>query len=436
MHREVIAELLRAGRRDLVDVVAKKPAPKQKDDDPVRSTTGRKIRDGIGHLPQFKDMTPDAWSHLGNHVKKYANTTVVFTGALQSLLLWAFQKNQMLPMTRRFGVQVGKLGIDSGVMKSGYGERYIDFLEDGGILEKSTATTKQALKANHTKEDEKNAKERPTTRVAVYSAGEALPGIMALLAKYGARPSGSVIARTVTAAVPGLRINDVDFSSGQEPDDYDDEFATTMMANFTVSEPLLSKMMGWQSRVVDRKLAELNKARHSKSGFVINRLFDSKVSGDILKELRRHVVGLLVDHFDANVRVGPRNVNWDVDSEWRYYDIKNGAITFEVEIEVDGRRVTASTVTAGRRQTVYLGNTGPNGAREWVIVQYRNRPNGNGEKVARVSSRQGREVGPDAPVQWSDIAVMRAYLKNMRQRLSRPGVVLLNKLAVAASTSK
>lgn len=291
MKHYVIASLLRGGRRDLANIVAKTPTgppvkkrkakPKPKDDDPVQSTTGRKIRDSIGHLPQFKDFAPDAWNHLGNHVKKYANTTVVFTGAISALLLWAFQKGKLLPMTRHYGIDAGALGVAAGFLKPNYQDRYLDFLVDGGVLDATTSTTKEALKANHTKKDEKNAKERPTSMTTVYTAGEALPGIVKLLAKYGAR-LGTVIA--------------------------------------------------------------------------------------------------------------------------------------------------SAPVTAGRQQVVYLGNTGPNGAREWVLIQYRNLPNGNGEKIVKVSARQGVEPSLGANVQWTDLSYAKQYLKNMRHRLSRPGVMLLNKL--------
>lgn len=438
--RDLIAALLQAGRPELANVVAKTPTgpaakkrkakPKPKDDDPVQSTTGRKIRDSIGHLPQFKGFEPDAWNHLGNHVKKYANTTVVFTGAISALLLWAFQKGKLLPMTRHYGIDAGALGVAAGFLKPNYQDRYLDFLEDGGVLEKTTMTTKQALAANHTKQDEKNAKERPNAMTAVYTAGEALPGIVKLLAKYGAR-LGTVIARTqVTAAPAGIKINEVEFSSGQEPEGLDDEFATTMMVNFTLTEPLLSKFLGVQSRVLSRKLAELQKARPPAS--VATKLYNSKVGADVLKALRPKIVGLLVDHLDQNVSVSPRDIAWESDSDWQTYKIKGDALTFELEVGVLGKiqgGSSAHVVQAGRRQVVYLGNTGPNGAREWVVVQYRNLPNGNGEKVVKISARQGIEPGINSNFQWSDIPYMRQYLRNMRHKLSRPGVMLLNKLA-------
>jgi hypothetical protein len=107
------------------------------------------------------------------------------------------------------------------------------------------------------------------------------------------------------------------------------------------------------------------------------------------------------------------------------------ALLDELAVFVGGETMR---VTAGRKQVVFLGNTGPNNAREWVVIQYRNGPNGNGEKVMRVSQRLGLEPRPDQPVQWTDLSFMRTYLKNMRPKLSRPGVMLMNKLAAVAAT--
>lgn len=92
------------------------------------------------------------------------------------------------------------------------------------------------------------------------------------------------------------------------------------------------------------------------------------------------------------------------------------------------RLVARTAVQAGRRQVVFLGNVGPNGAREWVVVQYRNRPNGNGEKVARVSVRQGAEPSAATELQWTEPSYLARYLQNVRHNLSRSGIVLLNRL--------
>lgn len=108
------------------------------------------------------------------------------------------------------------------------------------------------------------------------------------------------------------------------------------------------------------------------------------------------------------------------------------ALVDELSLFVGGE---AMKVTAGRRQIVFLGNTGPNNGREWVVIQYRNRPNGNGENVMRISQRLGREPTLDQPVQWTDPSLMGTFLRNMRPKLSRPGVMLMNKLVNASVTT-
>ena len=106
------------------------------------------------------------------------------------------------------------------------------------------------------------------------------------------------------------------------------------------------------------------------------------------------------------------------------------ALLDELSLFVGGASMSQQ-VTAGRKQVVFLGQTGPNNAREWVVIQYRNGPNGNGESVMRVSQRLGLEPRADQPVQWTDKKIMAIYLKHMRHKLSRPGVILMNKLATA-----
>ena len=156
--------------------------------------------------------------------------------------------------------------------------------------------------------------------------------VVATLIKAGRR---DLAVSFVVTAAPGIQIHDVDYSSGQEPDDLDDEFATTMTAEFTLTEPLLSKLLGVQSRVLDRRLEELKKNRLKMN--VVNRLFDSKVGDEVLKALRPKIVGRLVDHFERDVRVSPRDVAWDVDSDWQSFKVERNGIRFDVEVEVLGR---------------------------------------------------------------------------------------------------
>lgn len=180
--RDIIATLMAAGRLDLANVFAYAVGDEQA---PLPSKTATKFRDDLGALPQFAKFTDDAWVHLGNHVKKYGDTRIVFTGALQTLLISAYRRGKALPMTEDYAKRV--VPKDSTVMKKQYAEQYFDWLEDAGIVEKLTTTAKQALRTHHTKKDEALAKDNPRATVVVYVAGETLPGIIALLKRYGAK---------------------------------------------------------------------------------------------------------------------------------------------------------------------------------------------------------------------------------------------------------
>lgn len=93
---------------------------------------------------------------------------------------------------------------------------------------------------------------------------------------------------------------------------------------------------------------------------------------------------------------------------------------------------SAMLVTAGKKVVFFLGNIGPNNAPEWVAVWYRDL-NGDGTgPVMRITPRLGIE--PDVTMLgreqfYGDVAAIRKYLQNMRHKLSRQGVILLNRLS-------
>lgn len=188
--RAAIVCLLRADRPDLANALAYVATAKEAPA-PLKSKTGMRLREDLGQLPQFANFTDDAWTHFGNHVKKYGDTRIVFTGALQALLAHAFRKGKALPMTIDYAIRwVPK---SSFAMKTQYNDRYMYWLEDAGIVEKTKMTAKQALKVQHTKRDETAAKENPRQEVEVLVAGDTLPGIVALLSKYGAKMSAQAM---------------------------------------------------------------------------------------------------------------------------------------------------------------------------------------------------------------------------------------------------
>ena len=194
--RLIIRELLRARQPDLAMAMARvaiaKDAPP-----PLKSKTGMRLREDLGGLPQFANFTDDAWTHFGNWAKKHLKMSrgnVVFTGALQTVLMHALLKGKLLPMTADYGQRI--VPRSSNVMKTAYAERYLAWFDESGLMEHVTMTAKEALKVNHTKKDENFAKESPRTEVDVYVAGAEMAPLIVLLSKYGVKLSaqGAVTA--------------------------------------------------------------------------------------------------------------------------------------------------------------------------------------------------------------------------------------------------
>lgn len=176
--RQVVATLIRHGRQDLALVVAKQKLP------PLPSKTAERLREDLIQFPQFKPWEDDQWGHLANHVRKHGDTRVVFTGALTGLLSHGYRTGRTLPATRDFMTR--KVPNASYSMKTQYHDRYMDWLEDAEILIKTTVSAVEALKANHTRRDDKVAAQDPKAKVDVYFPGQTLKGVVELLKRYNA----------------------------------------------------------------------------------------------------------------------------------------------------------------------------------------------------------------------------------------------------------
>ena len=64
-----------------------------------------------------------------------------------------------------------------------------------------------------------------------------------------------VVARVLTAA--DIKVNDVEFASGQEPDDAietGEDFASLVRAEFTIGGRTLARLLGKQERVLEKAL--------------------------------------------------------------------------------------------------------------------------------------------------------------------------------------
>jgi len=159
----------------------------------------------------------------------------------------------------------------------------------------------------------------------------------------------------------GITVQNVEIVSGQEPDIYDEDFATTLYATFTVGGKALAGLLNKQERVLTRHLDRLNKDRKGSS--LLRVLYSprdraGRVVKEILKALKKESHQVMqywaADEGAALVRVS--DVEFDVDSSWRpsvTVDPRGVKVKFaEVEVSMGGRVVplsgTANLGGAGR----------------------------------------------------------------------------------------
>jgi hypothetical protein len=70
---------------------------------------------------------------------------------------------------------------------------------------------------------------------------------------------------------PDVVVNDIEFASGQEPQD-PDEFATLVRANYTIKCETLARMLGKQQRVLERYLYSIGRKNGPTKKYIINKL--------------------------------------------------------------------------------------------------------------------------------------------------------------------
>lgn len=58
--------------------------------------------------------------------------------------------------------------------------------------------------------------------------------------------------------IGGYKVNNVDFSSGQEPDGVDQEFATTFDVGFNIDDRELARLLGVQERVLETRMKKMD----------------------------------------------------------------------------------------------------------------------------------------------------------------------------------
>jgi len=141
---------------------------------------------------------------------------------------------------------------------------------------------------------------------------------------------------------PDVTVNDIEFASGQEPQDSED-FVSLVRANYTIKGPTLARMLGKQQRVLDRFLTSIGKKNGPSKRSVINQLTKEPEFGDKLApqnqvrtKVGKFVGGYIVEEFDEDA---PRMaVHIEPESDLPYtieVVVLDKAITLETEYGVE-----------------------------------------------------------------------------------------------------
>lgn len=144
------------------------------------SRTATVLRDQLGTETAFKKLSDGQWLKIGKRVKKTRGTSSTFTGALAELLRYLIRNPRGLPVTLSFAeksmLRTGKVkGRDLSAAK------FLGILEKDGFVEAVKTTAKEALKANHTVDDEKFAKTNPRKQVTLWFPDENLTDLLKFL---------------------------------------------------------------------------------------------------------------------------------------------------------------------------------------------------------------------------------------------------------------
>lgn len=140
-----------------------------------------------------------------------------------------------------------------------------------------------------------------------------------------------VVARVLTAA--DIKVDDVDFASGQEPDDaieMGEDFATLVRAEFTISGRTLARLLGKQERVLEKALTTL------KPKAVLTAIENSK---DVLRALTPAVKRMVQQYITSEGGDAPSRLTVDFASESDLpykakADARKKTVTVEMEFDV------------------------------------------------------------------------------------------------------
>lgn len=135
-------------------------------------------------------------------------------------------------------------------------------------------------------------------------------------------------------AASDIKVLDVEFASGQEPDDaieQEEDFATLVRVTFTVGGPTLARLLKKQDRVLEQALKTL------KPQEVIRAAQNSR---DILKELTPPIKKMVQDYISSEgARAKSVSVDFASESDLAYAAKANPAkkeVRIELEFDVEG----------------------------------------------------------------------------------------------------
>ena len=125
-----------------------------------------------------------------------------------------------------------------------------------------------------------------------------------------------------------IRIHSVEFESGQEPQDlFDDDFATSFDAEFTLGGRALAQMLGVQMRVLDQHLAKLDGRKAVQRFQKSDRIMDM-VTQAVTPQIKRTMASLAADLGADGVKITA--IEFHTDSQ--YWEGKVDARKGEVKI--------------------------------------------------------------------------------------------------------
>jgi hypothetical protein len=143
--------------------------------------------------------------------------------------------------------------------------------------------------------------------------------------------------RRLRQAATDILVKEVDFVSGQEPqDDFDPTFVTDVEAVVVISGVMLARLMGKQQRVVSAVLEKMNQKEAislvSRGGNVVN---------PIIMTLKGKISRLLDDYARDKFNRGARVTGIELADNTEYWEAKINAseqsIQYNIELSVMGK---------------------------------------------------------------------------------------------------